>query len=46
VRPFGLVDGIRIPIGRSIRQIVDAQAWGLGTVVALAPERGAHHIIP
>jgi hypothetical protein len=42
VRPFDLVDGIRIPIGRAIRQIVDAQ----GTVVALAPERGAHHIIP
>jgi hypothetical protein len=46
VRPFGLIDRIRIPIGRAIREIGNAEAWGLWAVVALAPEWGAHHVIP
>jgi hypothetical protein len=46
VRPFGLVDGIRIAIGRSIRAIGDPEAWEVETVVARAPEWGAHHVIP
>lgn len=44
--PFGLVDGIRIPVRSAIREIGDAEAWGLGTIVTLAPEWGAHHVIP
>jgi hypothetical protein len=36
---------MRIPIGRAIRQICDAQTLRFGTVVALASEWGAHHVI-
>jgi hypothetical protein len=46
VRPFALVDGIRIPVGHGIRAIGNAEARGLGTVIALAPEWRAHNVVP
>jgi hypothetical protein len=46
VRPLGLVDGISVTLRGVFRAIGDAEARGLGTAVALAPEWGADHVIP
>jgi hypothetical protein len=39
MRPFGLVDRIRVTIGRIIGKIGDAQARRLGAILTLARKR-------